>query len=220
VTPDPDVTPVGFAATDASGATMRRRRNPLWLVLAVVLVAAGISGPVWFVVEQLENAPGRDQAVAGGTIAALDDEPSRELFEGEGDYTVWLDTDGVARANRRDTIVAATNCVALFEDGESARFRGARQGSSVTVGDQSTIGTFYAPAGSIRLSCRLLPFGRYGSRFLLRNERAFFVTPGRPGAGVSPWVGLFGGILAVVLAAMAFGRWRTGTLRTRRGLDL
>jgi hypothetical protein len=41
VTCDPDVTPIGFAATDAPGALVRRHRNPLWLVLAVLLAGAG-----------------------------------------------------------------------------------------------------------------------------------------------------------------------------------
>ena len=216
MTPDPDVTPVGFAATDAPGATVRRRHNPVWLAVAVVLAVAGIAGPVWFVVEQEASAPGRDEAVARGSVAALGDSPSRALFDGAGDYTVWLDTGGVLRSNRRETLIAATNCVARFANGGSARFRGARQGSSVTIGDRSTVGTFRAPAGPIELACGLRPFGRYGNRFLLRDERPFFVTPGAPGVGTLPWVGLFGGLLALVIAAMALGRWRTGTLRPRK----
>jgi hypothetical protein len=216
VTPDPDVTPVGFAATDAPGAIVRRRRNPVWLVLAILFAAAAIAGPAWFVLAELDNAPGRDEAVAGGTIAAIDEsEGSPVRFGGEGDYTVWLDAGGVVRSNKRETIVAASNCVALFENGGSARFRGARQGANVTIGDQATIGTFDAPAGAIELSCRLLPFGRYGNRFLLRNERSFFVTSGSPGVGFMPWVGLFGGIVALILAGKTFGRHRTGTLKPR-----
>ena len=50
---------------------------------------------------------------------------------------------------RRETIVAATNCMARFENGGSARFRGARQGASVTIGDRATVGTFDAPAGAV-----------------------------------------------------------------------
>ena len=214
MTPNPDFTPVGFAATDAPEAIVRRRRNPVWLVVAVLLACAGVAGIVLFVAAQLDNAPGRDEAVASGRIAALDDEePSPVRFDGEGAYTVWLDTDGVVRSNRRETIVAATNCVALFENGNSARFRGGRQGSNVTIGDQSTIGTFDAPDEAIELSCRLLPFGRYGNRFLLRNERPFFVTPGRPGVRSAIWVGMFGGAFLLILAPLAWGRYRAGMLR-------
>jgi hypothetical protein len=216
VRPNPDFTPVGFAATDAPEAIVRRRRNPVWLILAILLAAAGVGGPVWFVVAQFDNAPGRDEAVADGTIAAIDEsEGSPVRFAGEGDYTVWLDADGVVRSNKRETIVSATNCEALFENGDSARFRGARQGASVTIGNRATIGTFDAPAGAVELSCRLLPFGRYGNRFLLRNDRPFFVTPGNPSVGFLPWVGMFGGIVALILSVMTFGRYRAGTLRPR-----
>jgi hypothetical protein len=216
VTPDPDVTPVGFAATDAPDALVRRRRNPVWLVLAIVLAAAAVAGPLWFTLAQVGKSPGRDEAVASGTIADIGaSEVSPVRFDGAGDYTVWLDADGVARTNRRETIVAAANCEARFENGGTARFRGARQGASVTIGDRATIGTFHAPAGAVEVRCRLLPFGRYGNRFLLRNERPYFVTAGRPGVGFLPWAGMFGGIVFLILAPMAWGRYRAGTLRRR-----
>ena len=216
MTPNPDFTPVGFAATDAPEAIVRRRRNPVWLVLAVILAGAGLAGIMLFVVEQSENAPGRGEAVADGRIASVSgaDTPAVS-FRGSGDYTVWLETDGFLTTNRRETVVAATNCLASFENGGSARFRGARQGSSVTIGDRATIGTFDAPEGDVAVSCRLLPFGRYGNRFLLRNERPFFVTPGKPGVGFTLWAGMFGGIVLLILAPFALGRYRAGTLRPR-----
>ena len=216
MTPNPDVTPVGFAATDAPGATVRRRRNPVWLVLAVLFIGAGLAGIAWFVGAQLANAPGRDEAIASGLVAALDGPgtPTARL-DGKGDYTVWLDLGGVSLSNRRETIVAATNCSARFASGGSARFRGARQGSSVTIGDRSTVGTFDAPEGAVALSCRQLPFGRFGSRRLLSRERSFFVTPGRPGVEFTLWAGLFGGILLLILAIPALGRYRAGTLAPR-----
>jgi hypothetical protein len=83
--------------------------------------------------------------VADGRVAALDGE----------------DTPVVRfRSNNRETIVAATNCEARFAEGGSAGFRGARQGSAVTVGDRSTVGTFEAQAGDVALSCGRLPAGR------------------------------------------------------------
>jgi hypothetical protein len=214
VRPNPDFTPVGFAATDAPEAIVRRRRNPVWLALALLFAGAGIAGPILFVVAQFDNAPGRDEAVATGRVASLGgaDTPAAN-FRGAGDYTVWLETDGFLRTNRRETIVSATNCLASFENGDSARFRGARQGASVTIGDRATIGTFDAPEGDVALSCRQLPFGRYGNRYLLRRERSFFVTPGRPGVGFALWAGMFGGVIALILAPLAFGRYRAGALR-------
>ena len=216
MTPNPDFTPVGFAATDAPDAIVRRRRNPLWLVLSVVLVGAGLAGIVLFVAAQVENAPGRDEAVADGRVAALGDtDTPRTRFSGEGDYTVWIETDGVSRSNNRDNVVAATNCTATFETGGSTSFRGARQGASVTIEDRSTIRTFRAPGGAVTLTCRQLPFGRYGNRHLLSQERSFFVTPGRPGVGAVLWVAMFAGLPFLILALFAWSRYRAGTLYPR-----
>ena len=216
MTNDPDVTPVGFAATDGPDARLHRRRNPAWLVLAILLASAGAAGIVWFVWAQLENAPGRDEAVAGGRVAALRGADTPVVrFSGEGAYTVWLDLDGVTLSNNRELIVAATNCAAGFENGRSARFRGARQGANVTVGDRSTIGTFTAPRGEVALSCRQLPFGRRGRRRVLDAERSFFVTSGSPGVGWAPWVAMFGGIALSALAFPVFGRYSSGSLRRR-----
>jgi hypothetical protein len=216
VTPDPDVTPVGFAATDGPAALVERRRNPLWLILAVVLALAGLLAIGWFIKEQADNAPDRDEAVAEGRVAALDGEDAPLVrFRGEGDYTVWLELDDVTLSNNRETIVSATNCAAAFASGGSVRFRGARQGSSVTIGDHSTVGTFKASKGDVRLSCRQLPFGRRGRRGILREERTFFVVPGKPGVGWQLWVGLFAGTALLVPAGLAFGRFRSGRLRPR-----
>ena len=216
MTGDPDVTPIGFAATDAPGALVRRRRNPVWLVLAVLLAGAGGAATAWFLVAQLGNAAGREDAVGSGRVAALRGAPTPAVrFTGQGDYTVWLETDGVTLSNTRELIVAATNCTAAFERGGSTRFRGARQGASVTIGDRSTVGTFSMPAGAVALTCSQQPFGRLGRQRALTAERSFFVTPGNPGIGWQPWVGLFGGIGLLILAAPAFGRYRTGYLRPR-----
>jgi len=216
VTPDPDFTPVGFAATDAPGAIVRRRRNPIWLALALVLAGGGLAGIVLFVAAQVGNAPGRDEAVADGTVAALGStDTAAARFSGAGDYTVWIETDGVSRSNNRDNVVAATNCDAAFESSGSAHFRGARQGASVTIEDRSTVGTFDAPGGAVAVSCRLRPFGRYGNRHLLSTERSFFVTPGRPGVASALWVGMFAGAFALFLVPFAWSRYRAGALRPR-----
>lgn len=215
MTPNPDYTPVGFAATDAPGAIVRRRRNPLWLALAVVLAAGGIAGIALFVVAQIDHAPGPDEAIATGRVAAIGGDAPLVRFSGEGDYTAWIEMDGVSRSNRRETIVSATNCAASFENGGSARFRGARQGASVSIGDRATVGTFEAPRGSVALSCRQLPFGRFGNRRLLSRERSFYVTAGRPGVGFAQWAGMFGGSVGLLLAPLALGRYRAGTLRRR-----
>jgi hypothetical protein len=185
-------------------------------VLGLVLAAAGLAGIGWFVAQQVAGAPGRDEAVAEGSVAGLDgpDTPAVR-FRGDGDYTVWLELRGLVLSNHRETIVAATNCEARFAGGGSVRFRGARQGSSVTVGSRSTIGTFDAPPGAVELRCRQEPFGRRSRRRILREERAYFVAAGRPGVGWTSWVGMFAGIALLALAVPALARFRAGSLRPR-----
>jgi hypothetical protein len=77
------------------------------------------------------------------------------------------------------------------------------------------VGTFEAPAGDVELSCRQLPFGRLGRQRVLREERSFFVTPGKPGVGWQLWVAMFAGIALLFPAGLAFGRYRSGSLRPR-----
>ncbi len=217
MTSGPDVTPIGFAATDAPGALVRRRRSPGWLVLGILLVGIGGAGIVWFVAAQLGNAPARESAVATGRLAALGGPPTPAVrFSGQGDYTVWLETSGVTLSDTRELIIAATDCVATFADGASpARLRGARQGASVTVGDRSTLGTFTAPAGDIAVRCSQRPFGRRGRQRALAAERTYFVAARRPGVGWRSWVGMFGGIGLIVLSVPVLGRYRAGYLRPR-----
>ncbi len=214
MTRDPDVTPVGFAATDAPGALVRRHRSPVWLLVALVFAGAGLAGIGWFITEHVDNAPAPEEAVAAGRVAGLDGPDTPVVrFRGDGAYTVWLTLDGVTLSNNRETIVAATSCAAAFAGGGSARFRGARQGASVTVGGRATVGTFDAPEGGVELRCRQEPFGRRARRGMLRDERSFFVAAGKPGVGWPPWVGMFAGIGLLVLAVPAFGRFRAGSLR-------
>ena len=41
------------------------------------------------------------------------------------------------------------------------------------------------------------------------------MTPGKPGVGFALWAGMFGGIVFLMLAPFALGRYRAGTLRPR-----
>lgn len=217
MTPDPDVTPVGFAATDAPGAALRRRRNPLWLLLALLCLAAGLGGPAWFVAEQV-GTPGEDEAIARGRIAALDapETPVVRFAHDGGELTVWLDHDGVStNSTVREQIVAATNCQAQVPGGRIERFRGAVQGSSVTIGSRSTVGVFSAPAGTVAVACRQEPFGRLRLRDRLREEHAFFVTPGAPSVGWAAWVAMFAGLPLLFAAFWAGSHWRAGRVGRR-----
>lgn len=214
---DRDVTPVGFAATDGPHARVRRTRNPLWLLVAIVLALGGLAG-IGLFIASFVGTDVRGDAVASGRIAALGGAATPGVVfvaPAEGRYTVWLSSKGVLNSLNRERIVAATNCSAAFARGGSTRFRGARQGSSVTLGSHSTVGVFTAPEGRVGVACHQEPFGRRRGRDVLRRERTFYVVPGDPGGGWEEWVALFAGIAALALAVPARLRWRQGSLRAR-----
>ena len=155
-------------------------------------------------------------AVAHGQVAALDGprtESVRYANPHGGDFTVWLKTEGIRNSVTRETIVAATNCEAVFANGSGTRFRGARQGSNVTLGNRSTVGTFRAPAGTMNVSCHQEPFGRRRGHDRLREQRPFLVARGKPPGDLLGWIGLFGGIGALALAVLPGSRWLRGALR-------
>ncbi|HEX6388583.1 MAG TPA: hypothetical protein VFZ89_04025 [Solirubrobacteraceae bacterium] len=214
---DPDVTRVGFAATEGPNALVRRHRNPVWGLLCVVLVVGGLAGIVAAILD-FSDADVEGDAIARGRVGALDgpETPAVRFTAPERrQYTLWLNTDGVSISERRENVVAATNCAVGYADGGSKRFRGAIQGSSVTLGDHSTVGTFTAPAGTVAISCRQLPFGHYRTRSWLREEHPLLVVAGAPPGDLTSWLLLFGGIGALLLAVLPGSRWLGGSLRRR-----
>lgn len=217
MTADPDVTPVGFAATDAPGATVRRRRNPLWLLAAVLVGVTSLAGIAWFVAAQVGNGPDEGDTVARGRVAALDGRPTAAVrfTAAAGKYTVWLDTSGIGNSQTRDVVVAATACAARFADGRGTRFRGAAQGSSVTIGAQSTVGVLDAPAGEVAVTCAQTRFGRRRGFGRLRTERPFRVVAGDASVGWAPWAALFAGSFALFGVPWLVGRWHGGRLVAR-----
>lgn len=217
---NPDITPVGFAATDHPHSALERRRSLWWLALGGILVAIGIGGVGLFIWQTVApTSDPVDDAVARGQVAALfaPAAPAATFTVGAaGQYTVWIDTGGVIKSGARDTIVSAANCVATFSDGAPTAFRGAVQGSSVVDGDFATVGTFDAPAGLTGVACHSELFGARVDRDQLEKERTFFVTTGSPETDWVPFVAMFVGIPALILGTMALGRGWMGTLRPRR----
>ena len=217
---NPDISPVGFAATDHPHSPLERRRGVWWLLVGGVLVAGGLAGVALFVWQVLApSSDPTDDAVASGLVAGLAALPTpaaRFTVEAAGTYTVWIDTGGAINASTREVIAAAANCEATFSDGTVKSFRGAVQGSSVVVGDIATVGTCDAPAGPAAVVCRSELFGPRAVRDQLGKERRFFVTPGPPDSDWDPFVALFAGLPALILGSMALGRGWTGSLRRRR----
>jgi hypothetical protein len=127
---NPDVTPVGFAATEHPHAPLVRKRGVWWLLVGGVLIAGGIAGVVLFVVQLVGSSSDFvDDAVASGRIAGMSAPATPGAtftVEVAMRYTVWVDTGGIISSGTRDTVVAAANCEATFSDGTTASFRGLR----------------------------------------------------------------------------------------------
>jgi hypothetical protein len=209
----PDVEHTGWA-TDAPGSRLRRRRNPLLGLLAVMLLVGGVGAAVAGIVELATNPGPEDKIEARGVVAGLegpDARPARLTAPAARSFTVWLDLQDV-RQVRRDQVIGATACAVRRADETVVRFRGSRQGTSVTVGSRSTVGTFSVPEGSAVVGCRQLPFGRRGGRWRLRDEREFVVVRGRPSEHVGGFLPLFGGLAAALLALPVGRLWYAGRL--------
>jgi hypothetical protein len=195
---NPDVTPVGTVT--GRGGIARRRRSPVLLGLGAVLVLGAAVGMVISIVGLASSSSYEDEdVVAEGVVAALDQRNGEAAtFAGPGadPFTVWIDTDGINEENHREQIIAATRCEVWFglEDTEPTTFQGNRQGSAVTIGDDSTIGWFTADQDEITVECHQEPFGRRTLQDRLDDTHRFVVAAGKPSfPGVS---------LAVLLAAV------------------
>jgi len=211
----PDVHPVGWV-TDQPGVTVRRARRPGLLVLGGALIVGGTIALGLSILTAVRDAgPDPEDIVAEGTVAALDGsptEPARFTAGGDDPFTVWIEIDEF-NDNNDDTIVASTACRADLAGGDTADFQGNRQGSAITVNDESTVGWFTAAEGTVEVSCEHVPFGRVGRRGLLREEHDFIVVRGRPAALTSVFVLMPAGILALIAGIFVLSRWAPGRIR-------
>jgi hypothetical protein len=170
-----DVTPVGWP----SGET-RRKRGPLRILIGLALlvggavaVVIGISGAV------TARSAIEDDAVARAPLG----QPTSFRADAGQKYTVYvIFSDGVfSNSDRQDAIISRTAC----ETSSGASFRGAFQGSSVTLGSASTVGRFTAPGGEVSVNCA-------GP-----TTDPYVVTPG--GTGLLKSIGeIIGGAFAVI----------------------
>ena len=198
------------------GSRVRRQRRPGLLVLGAVLIVGGVVALGLSILTAVRDAgPADEDIVAGGTVAALDGsptEPARFTAGGDDPFTVWIDIDNFNDGND-DTIVASTACTADLADGETADFQGNRQGSAITVNDESTVGWFTAAEGTVEVTCEHVPFGRIGRRGLLREEHDFIVVRGKPAPLTSVFVLMPTGIIALMAGIWVLTRWAPGRIR-------
>ena len=202
-----DVEHAGWAV-GGPGSRLRRRRNPLLGLIAVLLLAGGVVAVAVGIFRLAgEAGPAQERILARGTVAGLDGPPTPAVsFDAPGGpVTVWLNLGGAS--NVRESIVAGTTC----ELG-GAEIRGSRQGASVATDHYETIGETAVAAGRNAVTCHHVPFGRRRNRSRLREEHPFVVERGSPGDGLGGLWLLFGGSAAIVLGVPAAMRWRAGTL--------
>jgi hypothetical protein len=213
------VQPVGWV-TDLPSGTIRRKRSPVRLAIAGVLLGAAAVGMATSILGLIETSgPSDEDTVAEGVVGALggDGGTSATFTAGGADpFTVWIDTDGIFEENRRDNVVAATYCLAHLPGGgdDEADFQGNRQGTSVTIGDESTVGWFTAAEGQVEIACEQRPFGQRQTRDWLDDEHRFLVVRGKPSAPWSDIVVLTLSVGVGVLGAMLLARWHRGRIVT------
>jgi hypothetical protein len=211
-----EVTPVGrpdgepeSGAVIAGGADpfgarpARRRRRALRILLgiplelaALVAIGAGIADVV------RSGGSLREDAVARGTVTARAAAPAGfTVPAGERQsYTVYLDVDGVGtRSDVLDLAVRDTTCTATMPDGVRTVFRGARQGSSMTIGDLASVGHFSSQPGAVRVACAYTE-GTPQSRRVRPDPVPFLVTPGTPGELTGGVLKIIGGAFGLLLA--------------------
>jgi hypothetical protein len=207
-----DVEHAGWAV-GGPGSRLRRRRNPVLGLIAVLLLAGGtVAAAVGIYRLATEAGPAQERILARGTVAALDGPPTEAVAveSGAGPATVWLNLGGLS--NVRASIVAGTECELVRPDGSRERIRGNRQGAAVATDHYETIGDAALGAGRNAIACRHVPFGRIRTRGRLRREHAFVVERGSPGDGLGGLWLLIGGSAAIVLGVPAAMRWRAGKL--------
>jgi len=214
--PNPDIQAVGWV-TDRPGATVRRRRSPFLLGLGVLLGLAAAVGSAVSIVD-LVRTSGFDQedVVAEGVVAALGDEgggePATFTAGGADPFTIWIQTDGIDESNERENVIAATACAADLAGGGRPDFQGNRQGSAVTIEDDSTVGWFTAAEGEVTVRCHQEPFGQARTRGWLEDEHGFVVARGKPAAPWGSFAVLSGAIVLLLLAIAVLTRWGRGRL--------
>ena len=109
----------------------------LMLLCGAAAVAVGIAGAV----------TARDRIESDAVARAPLGQPTSFEADSAQRYTVYVIFDGAFNAG--DRVVGRTGC----ETSGGARFSGARQSTSVTLGSASSVGRFDARAGTVDIVC-------------------------------------------------------------------
>ncbi len=211
----PDVRHAGWAI-GGPGSRLRRRRNPVWLVLALVIGIVGAVAAAYGIAGLVSGtAPGSDEIVGEGMVAPLGGAPAAGARFTAPDgtaHTIWLRVDGMD-SRARDTIVASVVCTVERPGRAPSQVRGSRQMNAAVVGDLATVGGFTAGGGENVVACRHEVFGQLRLRDRLRTAHPFVVAPGDPSAGILAFAFLFGGLAAIAGAGVLGVFWHRGRVR-------
>jgi hypothetical protein len=123
---------------------MRRKRGWLRVLIGLAMVLAGALG-VAIGIAGAVNARSaiEDDAVARAPLG----QPTSFKADSGTRYTVYVIAKGAF--DDSDRLVARSNC----QTSSGARFSGARQGTSVTLGSAASVGRFDGRAGTIDIVC-------------------------------------------------------------------
>ena len=130
----------------------------------------------------------------------------------EGDrrhFTVYLLFGGVENNSEdQDLAVRDTGCEATMPDGVVTRFRGARQGTSLQLGDAASVGHFSSQPGEVAVRCAYLTSTR-SSRRRRPDTVPYVVTPGKPGGADGDVLMTIGGVFVAIGGGfLAWLGWR------------
>lgn len=216
---NPDVTPVGGAAGAGAGGgrpaplsggedpfgSRPSRRRPGWvrIIIGDLLIIASIALIVVGIGRTADSGSGIEgDAVARGEVREDAERTRAVTFDvpaGERrDYSVYLLLSGRdGFENRRELTVRDTACVAEMPDGVQSRFRGARQGTSMTIGKASSVGHFSSQPGRVAVVCAYTQ-GTSSSRRIRPEVAAYVVTPGTPGEMGTGIAMIVGGVFGLI----------------------
>lgn len=193
-----------------SRPTPGRRGGGVRLVLGIAMTAVGAVALAVGIGQAV--AAGQDigdDALGAGAVGEGVSEPLVFDAPAAGDYTVYARFDGFFEEEdtRRERTIGDISCEAALPDGQTARFRGARQGNAVSIGKHSTIGWFSTPPGEVTVTCTYDGLGRSRA-----DEVELVVVEGTP--SIAHFLVLTAGIGALVLGILVT-IWGATTRRRR-----
>ena len=183
-----------------------RRFGWAGVVVGLLLVLGGIAATIAGIAGAVDSFGAiEDDAVGRATVRAGEVRDTVTFEVPPGDrrhYTVWVLFDGLtSNSDIRELAVRDTGCAAVLPDGVETRFRGARQGTSVTIGDASTVGHFSSQPGRVEVRCAYIT-GTLRSERQRPDALPYVVSPGKPSGADT--LTILGGVFGALAGGLVF----------------